>query len=346
MKQFIVLFVLIHSFTLLFGQNQQDIYPDNKGTELLNLLVSDYKTSTVLSYNDARDQLWGAIALRNNDSLRCVYTGYTIYINPSASNPRTEAYNLGINCEHTWPQSLGAEGQAKSDMHHLFPTREDVNAARGNLSFNDIPDQQTDTWFRNDKQSTSIPAGHLNEWSEVDAGIVFEPREDHKGNVARAVFYFYAMYKDQSVAGFLMPYLKTLYQWHYDDPVDEEEEWRDNFIAGKQTGKHNPFVLDSTLIRRAYFPAYSGGSSSILYIQNDFNLHISQNPFTGNIIIQSDADQAFTIHLIDLQGRTLIELPTMSGRYLVLNTQDFPRGLYLLKAVQSDQVFIHKLLVR
>ena len=256
-KNIYILFSLFVCLNLN-AQIQQDIYPEKKGTELLGLLVTDYKPSSTLSYNAARDELWGAVAKRNQDSLSCVYTDYTIYISPSASNPRTEAYNKGINCEHTWPQSLGATDQAKSDMHHLYPTREDVNGARGNLAFGDIDDINTDKWFWLNQQKTTIPVSSINQYSEVDNNKWFEVREDHKGNVARAMMYFYTMYKNQSDASFFSKQKENLYFWHLQDPVDVDEEWRNNFIASKQGGHHNPFIQDSTLIRRAYFPNYTG----------------------------------------------------------------------------------------
>ena len=40
-----------------------------------------------------------------------------------------------MNTEHTWPQSKGATGAAKSDLHHLFPTDSKANSIRGNHPF-------------------------------------------------------------------------------------------------------------------------------------------------------------------------------------------------------------------
>ena len=74
------------------------------GQELLSYVVDNYKTSTTLGYGSARDVLYGTIDLQENNQLSCVYSGFTITLDVT-QDPSTNAYNQGINCEHTWPQS-------------------------------------------------------------------------------------------------------------------------------------------------------------------------------------------------------------------------------------------------
>ena len=45
----------------------------------------------------------------------------------------------------------------------------------------------------------------------------------------------------------------TLFQWHLADPADSLELVRNDKIAFYQGGKKNPFILDSSLVRRGYF---------------------------------------------------------------------------------------------
>ncbi len=230
-----------------------EIFPGLYGQELLDSLVAHYKPTTVLNYDDARDTLFAKID-NHNDSLTGVYSGYTIYLDPNA-DPSTDAYLKGINTEHTWPQSKGADtGNAKSDMHHLYPARDAVNSSRSNDPFAEINDTDTDKWWRNDYYLTTIPTQFIDEYSEKDEDANrFEPREDHKGNAARSVFYFYTMYKDQADSAFFAIQKDVLYQWHQQDPADQAEIDRTWAIAAYQDNKPNPFVLDSSLVRRAYF---------------------------------------------------------------------------------------------
>ncbi len=230
-----------------------EIFPGLYGQELLDSLVANYKPGTVLSYDDARDTLFAVID-NHNDSLTGVYSGYTIYLDPNA-DPSTDAYYKGINTEHTWPQSKGADtGNAKSDMHHLYPARDAVNSSRSNDPFAEIVDTDTDKWWRKDYYLTTIPSQYIDEYSEKDEDANrFEPREDHKGNAARSVFYFYTMYRDQADSLFFEIQKDVLYDWHRQEPADQAEIDRTWAIAAYQENKPNPFVLDSSLVRRAYF---------------------------------------------------------------------------------------------
>ena len=236
-------------------QSQEVLFPELTGSALLEALQQNYKPATVQTYSAARDSLFSKV-YSTNDSLSCVYTGYTIYLDPT-EDPTVFAYmgGAGINTEHTYPRAKGADvDPARADMHHLYPTRVDVNAARANFPFADIPDQATEKWYYLDQRRNTIPTSNINAYSESRNGS-FEPPEAHKGNVARAMFYFYTIYRNQAVAAdanFFNSQLQTLCKWHFQDPVDEEEWDRTWKIATYQDGKANPFVLDCTLAARLY----------------------------------------------------------------------------------------------
>lgn len=262
MRHLLFAALLCLAFDLLPAQGHQSVLPDLSGQPLIDALATQYKPATVLESARARDTLFARVDGRN-DSLYCVYTGYGIYLNPN-QDPTQAAFALGINTEHTWPQAYGAEtGNAQSDMHHLFPTREDVNAARANLAFGELPDNQTQRWYRLAVQLTGMPSSFINEYSEWRNNTPFEPREDHKGNVARAMFYFYTMYRAQADAvnaAYFEPQRATLCQWHEADPVDAREWARTWKVASYQDGKPNPFILDCTLAARTYCPELAGAN--------------------------------------------------------------------------------------
>ncbi|MGF1535409.1 MAG: endonuclease [Elainellaceae cyanobacterium] len=220
-----------------------------RGQSLLDELARLFTPKKTLGYARARDLLYGSID--NKDGvLAGAYTGYEIRLNPRSAKPRSEAFSKGINAEHVWPQSRGAQGPAKSDLHHLFPTRVNVNSTRGNNPFADIPDASTTRWFRDDDQQRSIPSSGIDEYSEFRTGV-FEPREEVKGNVARAMFYFYTIYESQADDRFFKQQQSTLCEWDKLDPPDATEVARSGAIAQVQ-GNENPFVLDTTLAERTY----------------------------------------------------------------------------------------------
>jgi len=248
-KRIFVLMVFLVSSISLYSEV---IGTGLTGTELHTFVVNNYKTSDTLNYNDARDVLYGEIDLQPGNLLECIYSGFTIVLNPD-SDPTADAYNKGINCEHTWPQSFGADNEPqKSDMHHLFPSEIDVNAARGNDPFADIPDNQTDRWYRNGVYTTVLPTSDINLYSEKELQTPnrFEPRESKKGDIARAMLYFYCMYEEPASEAFWDTQKNTLLQWHQLDPADESELQRTWEIAEYQQEKPNPFILDNTLAQR------------------------------------------------------------------------------------------------
>ncbi|MBK8562181.1 MAG: endonuclease [Saprospiraceae bacterium] len=252
MRKSFALFVLLISLKTIALAQYQPVFTGLSGQELLDSLVKYYKAPVLLTQAFARDTLFSKI-YGYKDSLTCVYTGDRIYLNPT-QDPTQDAFDKGFNTEHTFPQSLGAMNQAEGDMHHLYPTRVDVNGDRGNLPFADIPDAQTEDWYYLGQQLSNTPSSNINLYSERKDGF-FEPREDHKGNVARAMFYFYTMYKAQADAAnqnFFNSQRQTLCAWHLLDPVNEPEWNRTWLIAPYQSGKPNPFVLDCTLPERCY----------------------------------------------------------------------------------------------
>lgn len=233
------------------------ILANQSGDALIAALVAGYKPKAVLGYKPAGAKLFGDIDVHDG-KVTCVYSGFST----------TDLFNhTGMNIEHTLPQSKGAVGNAKSDMHHLFTTEINANSYRGSSPFAEIPDAETRDWIGNHNFSTTKPSANLELYSERDprgAGR-FEPRHDHKGNAARAMFYMYTMYRAQADSADKMFFAKqkdTLLQWHVQDPPDAIEIERTNRIAAFESGKPNPFVLDPTLVRRAYFPTSDGAGSS------------------------------------------------------------------------------------
>lgn len=280
----------------------EPVFSGLSGQVLLDSLVSAYKAPVLLPQAMARDTLFAKI-YNYHDSLTCVYTGYKIKLDLS-QDPTQDAFSKGINTEHTFPQSLGAMNQAEGDMHHLYPTREDVNGDRGNLPFAEIPDNQTQDWYYLDQQTSNIPTSNIDKYSERKSGF-FEPREEHKGNVARAMFYFYTMYKGQADAAnltFFESQRQTLCAWHLLDPVDEPEWNRTWRIAQYQSGKPNPFVLDCTLPERCYCAEFNtfctpAAANEVADKQTFIFESISPNPFDETTSLLFTLPQAGKVRL-------------------------------------------------
>jgi deoxyribonuclease I len=191
----------------LYGKTLQ-LSDDALKTHLEKLVSTPHAP---IGYTEARTAIFSRLD-NQQGTVYCVYTGQGYQTN---TIPDSNVFNT----EHTWPQSLGATGIAKSDLHHLFPTESRANGIRGNLPFG---------WV-------STP-----DWSVGDSKCDrrrFEVRPDHRGNVARAMFYFSIRYRKP-----IDPTQEAvLREWHAQDPVDAAERVRNDQIQNIQQNR-NPFI--------------------------------------------------------------------------------------------------------
>ena len=193
-------------------------------------------------------------------------TGFTVPVSRNSTTPRADAFqnNAGINAEHTWPQSKGAENlPMAADLHHLFPSEIRANADRGNLPFGEIPDNLTDTWYIQKQRVAAPEPDEIDEYSELDTSFPgsgyagrWEPKEAMKGDLARAHFYFWTVYRAEAQAAdpnFFNVEKNDLRAWARLDTVDAVEFRRNELVAVREGNTLNPFIVDPTLVDRAYF---------------------------------------------------------------------------------------------
>lgn len=196
----------------------QDLAGDSLRAALRRRLAVPCQT---YSYNESRDLLFLQVDNQPSGSrnfLRCGYTGDTL----GGFANRAEAQKRGYNTEHVFPQSLFDERlPMKTDLHHLYAVRESANGARGSLPFGEVA--------RPDWQQGGSTRG----------GGRFEPRDDFKGRIARAMLYFVARYGDYE--GFWAGQAATLLDWQRQFPPDSAERLRNARVQALQ-GNRNPFV--------------------------------------------------------------------------------------------------------
>jgi len=274
------------------------------------LIFSEYKTSTTLGYNSARDTMYSVID-NYNGSVSCIYTDFSVGL-ISGTDPSTTMYQGGINCEHAWPQSMGASSEPmKSDLHHLFSCKDNVNSSRSNNPYGDISDNLTNSWFYLDEVLEDIPSENMiDNYSESYTSSNddrFEPKENSKGNIARAMFYFNTIYPSVSNQDFFNLQKQTLFDWHYSDLLDEVETNRTWAIASYQENIPNPFIIDPTLVWRIYF----SDSHPIGDINSDQTIDVLDIVLVANDILninnlsglqkhQSDLNADFSINVLDI----------------------------------------------
>ena len=295
-------FIYIFIFSgFIFSQDQIGIGLFEE--ELISYLQDNYTTPYTQGYDNARDILYGEIE-NNNGLVYGIYTDYSVELD--GSDPSTNLYNNGMNCEHLWPQSLGsANDPMKSDMHHLRPCKDNVNTSRGNKPFDEINDNITATWFWLEYSSSNIPSNNINEYSE-SASYAFEPREEVKGDVARAIFYFYTIYENIADDDFFNTQKEILYEWHIQDPIEESEISRTWAIASYQYNIPNPFILDDTLIYRAYF--YDGNNDNVGDVTQDGTVNVVDVVLIVNYIIGTQTLNNIQLQIADINIDGLVNI--------------------------------------
>ena len=284
--------------------SQEEIAPTLNGEQLFEYIQDNYTTTNVESYNSARDILYENIE-NVNGYVNCIYTDFSVQLN--GSDPSTHLYENGMNCEHLWPQSLGASGSPmKSDMHHLRPCKSNVNSVRGNKPFNEIDDWSTDSWYWLTYASQNIPTNNINEYSESNSSF-FEPREEVKGDIARAMFYFYTIYQNVADDSFFNTQKQILYQWHNDDPVTDQEITRTWNIANYQNNIPNPFIIDDSLIYRIFFYEEEE-NNNIGDITQDGIVNIVDIIFMVNFILELQALNSEQLDMADANSDGIINI--------------------------------------
>jgi hypothetical protein len=192
-----------------------------------------------IGYNAARVFLLGnfyLIKTGNGYGVHDVYCDHDIapedFKGGRAAGPNQIPDDRVVNVEHTWPQSRFTNRYPtdlqKADLHHLFPANSKMNSIRGNNPFGEVTRDTQQLACKNVRTGTAA-GGNGEE--------IFEPPREHRGNVARALFYFATRYDlqiDPQQEAFLR-------KWHKEDPVDQEEMDRNEKIFALQKDR-NPFV--------------------------------------------------------------------------------------------------------
>lgn len=169
------------------------------------------------------------------DGVECVYTGRFV-----ATGPDAEPDHGNVNAEHVWPRSRMHEDEdgplyehQQSDVHHLYPSDSDANSTRGSARYGEVV---------GDRNLDFLPAV---EGLDRNGDRVFEPRDERKGDIARAVLYFSIRWG----RGVGPSEEEALRAWVVSDPVDDRERQRNDLVEQVQ-GNRNPFVDCPELVPR------------------------------------------------------------------------------------------------
>jgi endonuclease I len=252
------------------------------------------------------------------------------------------------NREHSFPSSWfgGNNLPMYTDMHHVFPTDGYVNNRRNNYPYGEV---SSSSWIslNGSKLGQSSTAGY--------GGVVFEPIDAYKGDLARMHFYMATRYLGQdgswpgspSVNGAQMKEwtLTMLYAWHQNDPVSQKEIDRNNAIYQIQQNR-NPFVdhpefadliwfyttiTDEPMTETAYFTIFPNPANDVVHIKA-----------TGNI-----SGEIHSVVLTDVTGKQVSKVYPLVQKSLEFDISALVSGFYFMKIYSSGNtpVQTHKLII-
>jgi endonuclease I len=233
------------------------------------------------------------------------------------------------NREHSVPSSwFGSAQPMYTDLFHLYPTDGHVNGKRSNYPYGEVG---STSWT----STNGSRVGTMNSYGYQ--GIVFEPIDSFKGDLARTYFYMAVRYLDvlpgwtsdmfsgDSLAGWVRQMLLT---WHAMDPVSSKEIARNDSIWLIQANR-NPFIDQPGWVA-AIWDTPDGTSKALspepeisctlegstLHIHNPgaANYSLKVYSFAGQLLLSTENGQNQNHHFVPgRQGMVVVVIRTRNG---------------------------------
>ena len=234
------------------------------------------------------------------------------------------------NREHLWAQSWTSnDATEKTDLHHVYPTDGWVNNKRGNYAFGEVGNA---SW-------TSLNGGKLgNNTVSGYSGTVFEPIDEYKGDIARALMYVSVRYyqedsgwstSDMTNKSLIKDWAMTmLLRWHEEDPVSEKEINRNNAVYGIQ-GNRNPFVDYPEFANKIWDPHWDVKENECIVV------NVWPNPTTSTVNIKGENLEA--VYMYNAMGQLILTLDvTDSDEQSSIDVSSFNSGIYFMNIVSQN----------
>lgn len=359
-------FFYLLSISIGFAQIPTGYYNNATGTgyilktNLRNIIDNNTNSATVASYGD----LWNLYTLvsfrdnyyENNGSLLDIYSEKPTQIDSYEYTSTTQQcgnYSGEGSCynrEHLIPQSVfNSIYPMYSDAHFVVPSDGYVNGQRGNLPFGKVS-SATYTSTNNSKKGSNLNSGYSAGYS----GTVFEPIDEFKGDVARALLYFatryqnevtnwsYDMFNNTNNQVFTNTFLNILITWHLDDPVSAYEIAKNNAVYTFQNNR-NPYIDHPEYVCQIW-PSQCTALSSKDFV-NFENISVYPNPSNENKITVETEIKLNEILLINVNGQIIkyIFNPEFNNNQFSLD--NLPQGFYFLKLSSPENSSIVKKII-
>ena len=235
------------------------------------------------------------------------------------------------NREHLWAQSwTNDDSKHKTDLHHVYPTDGYVNNRRGNYAFGEV----------NNASWTSQNGGKLGNNSVSGySGTVFEPIDEYKGDVARALMYVSVRYyqedgswstSDMTNKSVIKDWAMTmLLRWHEEDPVSQKEIDRNNAVYNIQQNR-NPFVDYPEFANKIWDPHWGIDENEYVVLVN-----VWPNPATSTVNVKGESLE--TVYMYNVVGQLVLTLDISDAdEQSTIDVSGFNSGIYFMNIITRN----------
>lgn len=286
----------VHSFRLWIRDDV--LYPEQIAGALTAQLQSDFEPSTILRADAAADSLLGVI-WNEAGAVSGTFTRATATIS-GEGRPADLAGKQGLIAGHVWPTGRSPEAREQRDLHLLIPMHEKT-LERHHAALDRATDESSSAAMFSD----------------------LSPRDELRGDLARAILYYHTMYPEQARADVLASLRSTLAQWMEEDPVDDRELHRSTVIARHQ-GQPNPFVIAPELAEPAFNLWGTYPTPTVSFAQSRASVAESDSVAVLDVTVAGVGDDEVTLTVALDAAASTVDAEDLDGfRY---RTVRFPAG--------------------
>lgn len=200
------------------------------------------------SYREARVIMYNEVDCSNN-KINLVYGSSTYNWKCGG---KTIPPDKDVNAEHTVPQSFfDSKVPMVSDLHHLFSAPKTLNGARSNYEFAEFPYSDCLKFCKDNECTTTTPSNPDQYSCLHKSKSKWMPVKKDRGQVARAIFYFFTIYGEKYCPISKLGDVQTFKRWNNQYPPSDFEIARNN-IVNKTQGNRNPYIDNNKLVDQAF----------------------------------------------------------------------------------------------
>jgi len=358
-----IVFALLSCSYILYGQIPSQYYApayNKSGNELktaLSQIITAGHTSNTYS------SLWTSFQStdkRSDGKVWDIYSNCTFTFGTDQDGGQdAQKECIKYNREHSIPNSWfgGEKYPMYADLFHLYPVDKYVNAERANYPYGETTNPVKTYGNGSKRGNGTSESGYT--------GMIFEPIDEYKGDLARTYFYMATRYLNvdfqqdgQNLGKITFTYtnstcnlttyaIKLFVDWHRQDPVSNKETNRNNAVYSIQHNR-NPFIDYPELVELIWGADIGTPflpEVSVDEISENESVTIYPNPTNGELKVMSYELRVMSVEVLDIFGRNVSHLISHIS-CLETDISHLPTGVYFVRITTENQSYIYKKIIK